>query len=81
MIQRTIAVEYSCKACGVQRRKVQVLARAASQDIKEWLDCTAAKVGEDHSHYSPSCPERKCDLYIPLNKDREDRGIGEALEV
>lgn len=76
----TVAVQYTCKACGIVDRTVQVPERGKDQDVVEWArDTMGAAIGADHLDMSPDCMCDTMDLVkIPLAKSEGNR-IGEAI--
>lgn len=62
----TIAVKYSCPACGLKAVSVDVPART-DEDVLVWMKQTIRLTSEDHARRSPHChPERLHDLMIPM---------------
>jgi hypothetical protein len=72
----TVAVEYTCYACGIRDRIVNVRERGIDEDILPWMTLVQQDVGDDHARLSPHCTSKKCDLKIPLAS--KDSRIGEA---
>jgi hypothetical protein len=69
-MKQTIECQYSCRKCGIRRQKLNVVARGAGEDVKEWLDQAALAMGHDHDQRSPLC--RIADLsevWIPVDEE------------
>jgi hypothetical protein len=59
---------YTCAACGIVERVVQVPERSSlSEDVVHWArEIMARAVGEDHARASPFCISTTCDIKIPI---------------
>jgi hypothetical protein len=70
-----IEVMYSCKQCGLLKRKLSVPSRESPNvDVKAWVDATMILCGTEHFLLSPLCPSRTLDLWIPVeDKDGHQR--------
>jgi hypothetical protein len=71
-----ITVRYSCPACGIRKREVEVQARE-SEDVIEWMEkvCIIA-LGNDHASVSPHChPEELKDVMIPIHGSDKIGGV------
>jgi len=65
-MREAIICMYTCHACALTKVKLAVPARE-DEDVRVWMDATAAMLGADHCRRSPHCMERKIDLYIPMS--------------
>lgn len=76
----TVPVVYTCKACGINERVVQVPERGKDQDVGEWARVVmGAAIGADHFDVSPDCTCDTIDMVkIPLAKSENAR-IGDAI--
>jgi hypothetical protein len=62
----SIVVRYSC-VCGLTAVECRVAARDSNEDIKQWMDRTAASLSVDHNKRSPNChPTTLKDIMIPI---------------
>lgn len=80
-----ITVLFTCHRCGLQLVRVEVPIRQAGQDIRHWMEQTAALCGRRHDALSRKllprgCPDRKVDLAIPLPA-KEGDGLGMSMEA
>lgn len=76
----TVGVTYTCSACGIRDRTVQVPERTKDQDVIDWASNTMGDaIGHDHADVSPECRNETMDyVKIPLAKS-EDFRVGEAI--
>lgn len=49
-----IKITYTCAACGIFDRTIDVKARE-DEPINLWLDGLAVEIGNDHTRQSPTC--------------------------
>lgn len=73
-----ITIRYSCKACGIKDRKIQVPNRT-TESLKEWEANVLTKgVVEDHSSVSPHCKTKAITEVVVLipakGKTNEPKG-------
>jgi hypothetical protein len=71
-----ITVMFSCKGCGLDKRKVEVTARESAEvDVVNWLEeVVQPRVAEEHKRLSPHCPNPNCDLLLPTPEGAEFLG-------
>lgn len=64
-----ITVKYSCPACGLHRRCVDVPARKGNEDVKHWMLKTMSEsIGRDHATVSPTCQSlTMSEVMIPIS--------------
>ena len=75
----TITVQFSCALCGVRRRRLDVPARTADQDVVAWMDATVRRVWREHARLSPLCrPAELTELLVPVTG--ADRIGGPAVQ-
>jgi hypothetical protein len=73
-MREAIQCMYSCKLCGIVKRKITVPARSV-EDVKAFLDGVARLVQTDHGIMSPECKATKIDeLWIPMAGDGKPIG-------
>lgn len=70
---------YSCDACGIKSKSVQVPARS-TEDVVYWMREIVARVlSDDHDAQSPHCrPKTLTEVKIPLPPESEF--IGQQIE-
>jgi hypothetical protein len=63
-----IKVRYTCNACGISKREVEVLART-DEDVIVWVEQIMGRaIGCDHAAQSPFCKSTKMtSVEIPVN--------------
>lgn len=70
---------YSCEGCGIKDARVDVVARAADEDVVAWMDQAVRSLARDHSRRSPHCrPQSLQEIKIPITG--ADRIGGPALQ-
>ena len=76
----TVRVLYTCNACGIVERGVDVPERGKDQDVVDWARNTMGiAIGDDHAANSPGCPSSVMDMVkIPIAR-AEDFRVGEAI--
>jgi hypothetical protein len=63
----TITVKYSCGACGIHRRDVDVPEREDLENVLAWMDRVTPVLVADHKATSPGCTPRVfTELLIPI---------------
>ncbi len=74
-----ITLLYSCQACGLVDRPIQVPART-TEDVCDWVGTICAQaIGDDHHTVSPACQSRTMtNLKIPVPSGTEF--IGQQIE-
>lgn len=52
----TVEVLYSCHACGIDKRRVEVRERKPDEDAVHWVEQVVGRaLGADHAKASPRC--------------------------
>jgi len=63
----TLAVLYTCEACGTLDRAVTVRERRPESDVVDWVQYVAVACGNDHKQRCSYCKaERLTELKIPM---------------
>lgn len=75
----TIEIKYSCKLCGLHRRKLRVRTRKENEGIVEWFkDVVVMAIAVNHHEVSPACTNRKIEeVMIPIENDKR---VGDVVE-